>query len=53
VGALTYLSEQVPMLGSVFEMVITIPIAVIALALHPHICFAAVAMGAVSRKKMG
>ncbi|KAG1217772.1 hypothetical protein G6F35_008868 [Rhizopus arrhizus] len=47
VGALTYLSEQVPMLGSVFEMVITIPIAVIALALHPHICFAAVAMGAI------
>lgn len=39
------------MLGSVFEMAITIPIAVIALALHPHICFAAVAMGAVSKQR--
>lgn len=36
------------MFGNVFEMVVTIPIAVITLALHPHVCFAAVAMAAVS-----
>ena len=48
VGALTYISEKIPMFSNVFEMAITIPIAVIALALHPYICFAAVAISAVS-----
>lgn len=38
------------MFGNVFEMAVTIPIAVITLALHPHVCFAAVAMAAVSFK---
>jgi hypothetical protein len=36
------------MFSNVFEMVVTIPIAVVTLALHPHVCFAAVAMAAVS-----
>lgn len=48
VGILTYISEKLPMFGNVFEMVVTIPVAVITLALHPHVCFAAVAMAAVS-----
>lgn len=48
VGILTYISEKIPMFGNVFEMVVTIPVAVITLALHPHVCFAAVAMAAVS-----
>lgn len=48
VGILTYISEKLPMFSNVFEMVVTIPIAVITLALHPHVCFAAVAMAAVS-----
>jgi hypothetical protein len=48
VGILTYISEKIPMFGNVFEMVVTIPIAVVTLALHPHVCFAAVAMAAVS-----
>ncbi|KAF1796448.1 hypothetical protein FB192DRAFT_1292447 [Mucor lusitanicus] len=47
VGILTYISEKLPMFGNVFEMVVTIPIAVITLALHPHVCFAAVAMAAI------
>ncbi|CAO3673169.1 unnamed protein product [Rhizopus microsporus] len=47
VGALTYISEKIPMFSNVFEMAITIPIAVIALALHPYICFAAVAISAI------
>lgn len=47
VGVLTYISEKIPMFGNVFEMAVTIPIAVITLALHPHVCFAAVAMAAI------
>jgi hypothetical protein len=39
------------MLSNIFEMAVTIPIAVITLALHPHVCFAAVAMSAVSDTK--
>jgi hypothetical protein len=39
------------MFGNIFEMAVTIPIAVITLALHPHVCFAAVAMSAVSDTK--
>lgn len=35
------------MFGNIFEMAITIPIAIIALALHPYICFAAVAMASI------
>jgi hypothetical protein len=45
---LTYISEKIPMLSNIFEMAVTIPIAVITLALHPHVCFAAVSMSAVS-----
>lgn len=44
---MTYISEKIPMFGNIFEMAITIPIAIIALALHPYICFAAVAMASV------
>ncbi|KAI9476382.1 MAG: hypothetical protein EXX96DRAFT_487148 [Benjaminiella poitrasii] len=47
VGVLTYISERLPMFGNVFEMVVTIPIAVVTLAFHPHVCFAAVAMAAI------
>lgn len=36
------------MFGNVFEMVVTIPIAIITMAIHPSVCFAAVAMAAVS-----
>lgn len=36
------------MFGNVFEMVVTIPIAIITMAFHPYVCFAAVAMAAVS-----
>lgn len=48
VGIVTYISEKIPMLGNIFEMGVTIPIAVVTLALHPHVCFVAVAMSAVS-----
>ncbi|KAI8048211.1 hypothetical protein BDF21DRAFT_392905 [Thamnidium elegans] len=47
VGILTYISEKITMFGNVFEMVVTIPIAVIALALQPHVCFVAVSMAAI------
>jgi hypothetical protein len=47
VGVLTLMSEKIPMFSNIFEMAITIPIAIIALALHPYICFAAVAMASV------
>ncbi|CAO3703738.1 unnamed protein product [Rhizopus stolonifer] len=47
VGVLTFVSEKIPMFSNIFEMAITIPIAVIALALHPYICFAAVAMASI------
>lgn len=47
-GILTYISEKIPMFGNVFEMVVTIPLAIITLALQPHVCFAAVAMASVS-----
>lgn len=46
-GVLTLVSEKIPMFSNIFEMAITIPIAIIALALHPYICFAAVAMASV------
>ncbi|RCH79088.1 hypothetical protein CU098_000480, partial [Rhizopus stolonifer] len=47
VGVLTYISEKMPMFGNVFEMAITIPIAIITLALHPYVCFAAIALSAI------
>ncbi|KAI8378635.1 hypothetical protein BD560DRAFT_366671 [Blakeslea trispora] len=47
VGVLTYISEKMPMFGNVFEMAITIPIAIIALALHSYVCFAAIALSAI------
>ncbi|KAG1401637.1 hypothetical protein G6F58_010706 [Rhizopus delemar] len=47
VGVLTLMSEKIPMFSNIFEMAITIPIAIIALALHPYICFAAVAMASI------
>ncbi|OBZ90969.1 hypothetical protein A0J61_00983 [Choanephora cucurbitarum] len=47
VGILTYISEKMPMFGNVFEMAITIPIAIIALALHSYVCFAAIALSAI------
>ncbi|CEP16074.1 hypothetical protein [Parasitella parasitica] len=47
VSALFGLCERLPMFGNVFEMVVTIPVAVVTLALHPHVCFAAVAMAAI------
>lgn len=45
---MTFLSEKIPMFGNVFEMVVTIPVAIVTLALQPHVCFAAVAMSSVS-----
>lgn len=36
------------MFGNVFEMMVTIPVAIVTLALQPHVCFAAVAMASVS-----
>ncbi|KAI8992605.1 hypothetical protein BDB01DRAFT_716961 [Pilobolus umbonatus] len=47
VGVLTYISEKVPMFGNIFEMLITIPIAIITLALSPKVCFAAVTMASI------
>ncbi|KAI9282215.1 hypothetical protein BY458DRAFT_531187 [Sporodiniella umbellata] len=47
VGIFTLVSEQTPMFGNIFEIVITIPLAIVALALHPYICFAAVAMASI------
>jgi uncharacterized membrane protein YjjP (DUF1212 family) len=48
VGCLTFISEKIPMFGNIFEMAVTIPIAVVTLAINPYVCFAAVAMSAVS-----
>lgn len=48
VGLLTYVSEKIPMFGNVFEMVVTIPIAVSAMALQPYVCFPAIVLSSVS-----
>ncbi|KAI8975410.1 hypothetical protein BDF20DRAFT_822456 [Mycotypha africana] len=47
VGVLTFISEKMPMFANVFEMLVTIPIAIVCLAIQPHICFASVAMAAI------
>ncbi|KAI8391737.1 uncharacterized protein BYT42DRAFT_592090 [Radiomyces spectabilis] len=47
VGLLTFLSEKVPMFGNVFEIVVSILVSVVTIALHPHVCFTAVSLSAI------
>lgn len=48
VGIVTFIAEKIPMFNNIFEMLVTIPIAIIILAIQPYVCFAAIAMSSVS-----
>ncbi|ORZ25617.1 hypothetical protein BCR42DRAFT_316231 [Absidia repens] len=47
VGIATFISERIPMFGNVFEMVVTIVVSVITLALNSYVCYSAVALSSV------
>ncbi|KAI8069469.1 hypothetical protein BC940DRAFT_236995 [Gongronella butleri] len=46
-GIATFISERIPMLGNVFEMVLTIVVSVVVLALNPYVCYLAVSLSAI------
>ncbi|KAG0166887.1 hypothetical protein DFQ28_006818 [Apophysomyces sp. BC1034] len=48
VGILTFVSEKIPMFGNVFEMVVSVIVSIMALALHRYICFSAVSLAAIA-----
>ncbi|KAF7731397.1 hypothetical protein EC973_000205 [Apophysomyces ossiformis] len=47
IGILTFISEKIPMFGNVFEMIVSVLVSIIALALHRYVCFSAVSLAAV------
>lgn len=48
VGLFTLVAERFPMIANVFEIFVSICVAVVARALHQWICFSAVSLSAVS-----